>query len=257
MTVDYEQLKSLVKEAMFTGGGINEPSAPEGVPHRMPAANSDTPAQDKGDAKANKMYDIALAAREATEELVEALDEPIFDGAYEHAFKASASLRRALNSLISSGAHPMPIQRVAAPPPDQQKYNAGAGMAAGNYAGGAGGFAMPASIHGSGLEEQADEEMGTQLKGFGSKILSKTSQAKATKERGASIQSGETLAGVDQKERAMLQQVEKILTTIADKDDMTKYRPYFMNFLKPLIKKVEAGLKKQGSTEDASGGVPK
>ena len=31
MSVDYNQLKALVKEAMFTGGGINEPSAPEGV----------------------------------------------------------------------------------------------------------------------------------------------------------------------------------------------------------------------------------
>jgi len=30
MSVDYDQLKALVKEAMFTGGGINEPSAPEG-----------------------------------------------------------------------------------------------------------------------------------------------------------------------------------------------------------------------------------
>ena len=36
MSVDYEQLKTLVKEAMFTGGGINYPSAPVDVPHRMP-----------------------------------------------------------------------------------------------------------------------------------------------------------------------------------------------------------------------------
>ena len=32
MSIDYKQLKGLVKEAMFTGGGINEPSAPLGIP---------------------------------------------------------------------------------------------------------------------------------------------------------------------------------------------------------------------------------
>jgi len=122
MTVDYEQLKLFVKEAMFTGGGINEPSAPRNVPHRMPAADTVDKEQDMGDPEANKMYDIALAAREATEELVEALDDPLFDSAYEHAFKASASLRRVLNSLEETGAHPMPPQRVVPPPPKQQKF---------------------------------------------------------------------------------------------------------------------------------------
>ena len=46
--------EALVKEAMFTGGGINEPSAPEGVPHRMPAADNDEKEQDKGDPEANQ-----------------------------------------------------------------------------------------------------------------------------------------------------------------------------------------------------------
>mgnify|MGYP003117432414 FL=1 len=132
MTIDYKQLEALVKEAMFTGGGINEPSAPEGVPHRMPAADTDTPEQDKGDPKANKLYDVALAAREAAEKLVEALDEPIYDDAYEHAFKASACLRKALNSLEDSGAHPMPDQRVVAPAKSQQPYGTG-GSGAMNY----------------------------------------------------------------------------------------------------------------------------
>ena len=74
MTIDYKQLRSLVKEAMFTGGGINEPSYPEDIPHRMPAADTQDKEQDMGDPEANKLYDIALAAREATEELVAALD---------------------------------------------------------------------------------------------------------------------------------------------------------------------------------------
>jgi len=158
MSIDYEQLKGLVKEAMFTGGGINEPSAPEGIPHRMPAADTSDKEQDMGDPDANKMYDLALAAREAVETLVEALDEPIYDGAYEHAFKASACMRRALNSLEQSGAHPMPDQRVVAQPKGQQKYTGGSQKAAGDYAGGAtigANFAM-------GLEEEdgVPEELG-------------------------------------------------------------------------------------------------
>ena len=122
MSIDYEQLKTFVKEAMFTGGGINEPSAPEGVPIRTPAADDTGKEQDMGDPKANKMYDVALKAREATEQLVEALDDPVYDDAYEHAFKASACLRRVLNSLIESGAHPMPDQQVVPPPAKLQKF---------------------------------------------------------------------------------------------------------------------------------------
>ena len=119
MTIDYDQLKLFVQEAMFTGGGINEPSAPKGVPHRMPAADQADKQQDMGDPEANALYAVALTAREATEELVKSLDEPVYDGAYEQAFKASAFLRRALNELEMAGAHPMPTQRVVAPPRDQ------------------------------------------------------------------------------------------------------------------------------------------
>ena len=148
MTIDYKQLQTLVKEAMFTGGGINEPSAPEGVPHRMPAADTDEKEQDKGDPEANRLYDIALTAREAAEKLVEALDEPIYDDAYEHAFKASACLRKALNSLEGAGAHPMPDQRVVAPDKEQQPYGTGGGM---NYY--SMGYAGVGDM-GAGLEEQ-------------------------------------------------------------------------------------------------------
>jgi len=149
MSIDYKQLKDFVKEAMFTGGGINEPSAPEGVPHRMPAADTDTPEQNRGDAEANKLYEICLVAREATERLVEALDNPTFDGAYEFAFKASANLRKALNSLEETGAHPMPGQRVVASPAYQQRYNGGHG--GGDYAGGG---MIGSGFGDGGLEEQ-------------------------------------------------------------------------------------------------------
>ena len=141
MSVDYEQLKLFVKEAMFTGGGINTPSAPEDVPHRMPAAE---PPKDKGDPQANKLYDIALAAREATEKLVEALDDPTFDDAYAHAFRASASLRKVLNSIINQGARPEIQQRVVAPPRDQQKYF------------GSGGFLPMTFSSGGEMEEQVE-----------------------------------------------------------------------------------------------------
>lgn len=123
MTIDYEQLKLFVKEAMFTGGGINEPSAPRGVPHRMPAADL---SKRTGDEEANKLYGVALTAREATENLVVALDNPVFDDAYEAAFKASACMRQVLNSLESAGASPAPEDRVVAPAQWEQPYNAGA-----------------------------------------------------------------------------------------------------------------------------------
>ena len=69
---------------------------------------------------------------------METLDQPIYDGAYEHAFKASACLRRALNELVNVGAHPMPVQHVVAAPRQQQKYTAGSNM--GDYFAGVGGY---------------------------------------------------------------------------------------------------------------------
>ena len=225
MTIDYKQLEALVREAMFTGGGINEPSAPEGVPHRMPAADTDTPEQDKGDPEANRLYDVALAAREAAEKLVEALDEPIYDDAYEHAFKASACLRKALNSLEGAGAHPMPDQRVVAPDKEQQPYGMGGGMDYYSM-----GYAGVGDV-GAGLEEQANA-----LKGFGSGTVTKQAQAKGELERSKAIAKGDTLDGVDNRERAMLVQIEKILTDIAEKDDLIKYRSVLQTTLKNLLK---------------------
>ena len=165
MSINYKQLQEIVKEAMFTGGGINEPSAPDGIPHRMPAADTSDKEQDMGDPDANKMYDLALAAREAVEKLVEALDEPIYDSAYEQAFKASACMRLALNSLEESGAHPMPDQRVVAQPKDQQKYAGGSQKGAGDYAGVADadvGEVLELEAE-EGMTEDGDEDVGLEL----------------------------------------------------------------------------------------------
>ena len=233
MSIDYKQLQNLVREAMFTGGGINEPSAPEGVPHRMPASESSDKQQDMGDPKANELYEVALVAREATEKLVEALDEPQFDGAYEHAFKASACLRRALNSLEGSGAHPMPIQRIVAPPRNQQKYTGGG---AGDYYGsGTGTMAI-------GLEEE--------IKGLGQQMVSKTQQAKATVDRAKNIRTGDTLGDVDNRERGMLQQIEQALTKIADQDDLIAYRPQLQSVLKTLLKLSQAKVARTQGTKN-------
>jgi hypothetical protein len=123
MSLDYNQLKAFVKEEMAGDvGGVMVPSAPAGIPHRMPAADTDDDQQNMGDPKANKLYSKTVKAREVVEEIVEALDEPIYDAAYEQAFKASSCLRKTLISLVESGAHPMPDEEVVAPDANRQRW---------------------------------------------------------------------------------------------------------------------------------------
>ncbi len=234
MSIDYNQLKILVKEALGgdAPGGFVGASAPADVPHRMPAAD---PTPEEGDPKANKMYDIALAAREATEKLVEALDDPTFDDAYEFAFKASAALRRVLNSLETSGAEPTPEQRVVAPPADQQKY--GSDVSYRPSAAASGGTAF--GIHpqsGAALSDIAEAAGEEQLVGsrFGQGALSKGAHAAAIKAKGTQLAQGDALGGVDQKERKMLQDLENILTTVADQDNLLKFRPMTIEYLKKV-----------------------
>ena len=231
MSINYKQLKDLVLQELVGDGPGGEmgPSAPAGIPHRMPAADPPEKEQDMGDEEANKLYEVALVAREATENLVEALDEPIYDGAYEHAFKASACLRRCLNELVGVGAHPMPDQRVVASPKYQQKYSGQGRNNAGDYAGGAtigANFAMPMGMQ---------EEAGDDLKGFGAKMTTQSQQAKGELERSKEIAGGKILGGVDNKERGMLTQIEKVITKIADEDDLTTYRPNLQAVLKQLL----------------------
>tara|TARA_R110002110_G_scaffold117069_1_gene289444 strand:+ start:918 stop:1655 length:738 start_codon:yes stop_codon:yes gene_type:complete len=232
MTIDYKQLETLVREAMFTGGGINEPSAPGGVPHRMPAAEPRDKEQDMGEEEPNEKYDIALAAREATEQLVEALDEPIYDGAYEHAFKASACLRKALNSLIEAGAHPMPIQRVVAPDPGEQMYSAG-GSNAGDYSGGMGGFAMSMGDGAGGMMEAQEDAVTTA--GLGTGVVSGTTRAKDLAMQSKSIAAAGSDDAIKPGEHKMLGHIQKILTKIAKEDDLILYRSALETSLKQLL----------------------
>jgi len=196
-----------------------------------------------GDPKTNKLYALALNAREATEQLVEALDEPIYDGAYEQAFKATTCLRRVLNDLESAGAHPMPQQRVVASPARQQKYSGGSN--AGDYTGGAGGFAMGGTF---GFQEEGIRDT---LKKFGAGVLSRGKQAQLTKQKGADIGAGTVLGGVDDAERKILIQVEEVLTGLADKADLVKHRSTLKTFLEQFIKKVTSGLEPDQSKEQS------
>ena len=66
---------------------------------------------------------------------------------------------------------------------------------------------------------------------LGKARLTKSSQAKAEKDRAKDIASGKTLDGVDTRERGMIQDIEKILTQVAEADDLNKYRQLLQNLL--------------------------
>ena len=247
MAIDYEQLKSLVKEAMFTGGGINVASAPEGIPHRMPAAN---PPQETGTPEANALYDLALVAREATEKLVAALDDPTYDDAYENAFRASACLRRTLNNLIEDGAHPTPEQRVVAPPKWEQPFNAGGG----DYGGGAGYIGGAGAHQRGGLEEALGdpEEEGApeakkektaedELKTLGVGRTTGTTFARDLTQQGADVKAGKTLGKTEPAELKMIQQINGIVTKIADAGgvDLLVFKAETKTFLDKLLRKAK------------------
>jgi len=104
------------------------------IPHKTPAADIDPEEHTPTDT--DHLYKLAVKARIATEELVKQLDEPIYDGAYEHAFKATMSLRHALNQLIALGAEPKEEDRIVAPPKDDQPGNNSGGFVPMTYSGG-------------------------------------------------------------------------------------------------------------------------
>jgi len=122
-------IQNLVEQELkeFTGpdGGIMDPNMVPFVPHREPAA--DTANEPKEPTEADHLYKIALKARLATESLVAALEHPIYDQAFEAAFKASAALREALNALEAVGAEPEPEDRVVAPAKEEQPLSTGFG----------------------------------------------------------------------------------------------------------------------------------
>jgi hypothetical protein len=104
------------------------------VPHKTPAADKDP--EEHIPTEIDHLYKLAVKARIATEELVKQLDGPIYDGAYEHAFKASMSLRHTLNELIGTGAEPEEEDRIVAPPTDEQPGHSVTGFIPMSYSGG-------------------------------------------------------------------------------------------------------------------------
>jgi hypothetical protein len=108
-------------------GGIMDPNMVPFVPHREPAA--DTANEPEEPNEVDRLYRVALKARLAAEELVKALEDPIYDEVYEASFKATTALRDALNGLESLGADPKPDERVVAPIPGEQPTGAQVGTA--------------------------------------------------------------------------------------------------------------------------------
>ena len=116
-----EFIKSLVEQELREiNGGIMDPNMVPFVPHQQPAQDTANPGVPKEPTEADRLYKVAIGARLATEDLVKALDHPIYDEAYESAFKATMALRDALNALESVGAEPENDDRIAAPSKDNQ-----------------------------------------------------------------------------------------------------------------------------------------
>jgi|TARA_R110000824_G_scaffold22464_9_gene82209 hypothetical protein len=110
-----------LKELLGPDGGIMSPNMTKFVPHRQPG--TDTPKDSASDNdEATKLYRLALKAREATETLIVELDDPIYDDAYESAYKATMCLRKTLNDLKAQGAAPEPDEEVVAPAVEDQPY---------------------------------------------------------------------------------------------------------------------------------------
>ncbi len=85
------------------------------------------------------------------------------------------------------------------------------------------------------LEELIREEV-KNVK-LGSRTISRSSQAAAAKQRAKDISSGASLGDITSKERGILKDVEEILTKIAEKDDLNKYRNKLESILKSMMAK--------------------
>jgi hypothetical protein len=116
-----ELIKSLVEQELREiDGGIMDPGMVPFVPHQQPAQDTANPGVPKEPTEADRLYKVAIGARLATEDLVKALDHPIYDEAYEAAFKATMALRDALNKLELAGAAPENDDRIVAPSKENQ-----------------------------------------------------------------------------------------------------------------------------------------
>jgi len=119
-------LKSLIEQQLKEADPFMDHGMVPFVPHREPAADTrNEPAQLT---EVDMLYKTAVKARLATEALVQALDHPIYDKVYETAFRASSSLRDALNALEGLGAVINPDDRIVAPSEDEQPLGSAYGV---------------------------------------------------------------------------------------------------------------------------------
>jgi|TARA_R110000824_G_scaffold341580_2_gene528023 hypothetical protein len=123
-----EFIKSLVEQELREiNGGIMDPNMVPFVPHQQSAQDTANPGVPKEPTEADRLYKVAVGARLATEDLVKALEHPIYDEAYEAAFKATMALRDALNKLESVGAEPENDDRIVAPSKQNQPLGSNLG----------------------------------------------------------------------------------------------------------------------------------
>jgi hypothetical protein len=96
------------------------------------------------------------------------------------------------------------------------------------------------------IQEQINELAGAPTQGeepeaapkrLGAQSISKAQHAKAELEKSKGIQKGDVAAQVTNKERAILQDVEKLLTAIAEKDDLIKYKGALQQVVNVLRKR--------------------
>ena len=73
--------------------------------------------------------------------------------------------------------------------------------------------------------------------GLGKGTVTKTTLAKAEREKSKNIAKGDTLQDVTGRERAILKDVEEILAYIAEKDDLYRYKAPLEALLGRLLKK--------------------
>jgi hypothetical protein len=59
---------------------------------------------------------------------------------------------------------------------------------------------------------------------LGAQTVSKSKQAALAQQKGKAIASGDALDGIDNRERAIMVDLEKIIAAIAEKDDLVKYK---------------------------------
>ena len=74
---------------------------------------------------------------------------------------------------------------------------------------------------------------------LGRKTITRSQQATGERERAKAIQKGTTMGDVTGKERAIMVDIEKILTAVAEKDDLNLCKGPLQNVLNVIRKKVK------------------